>query len=108
MHYLIWTSGIILTCIRKGGLPWSRSKVFHYEKLSDNSELKLELQFECGSWMIGNEKPLNWFSRFWKGVWVNPFQPSITICIETTHLIYNESQVTGFYMNGSTGLKWVK
>ena len=28
--------------------------------------------------------------------------------IETSHLIYNVKQMTGFYMKRNTGLKWLK
>ena len=39
---------------------------------------------------------------------INPFQPSVAFHIEISHLIFNENQVTDFYMECNTGLKWVK
>ena len=39
---------------------------------------------------------------------VNPFECNVTFHIETNHLIYGENQLTGFYMEYNTGLKWVK
>ena len=38
----------------------------------------------------------------------NQFQLSVAFHIETSHLIYHANQVTGFYMECNTGLKWVK
>ena len=37
--------------------------------------------------------------------WINPFQPSVTFHIETSHLICSAKQITGFYMKYNTGLK---
>ena len=37
---------------------------------------------------------------------VNPFECNVTFHIETNHLIYGENQLTGFYMEYNTGLKW--
>ena len=37
----------------------------------------------------------------------NPFQSSVTFHIETSHLICNAKQMTGFYMECNTWLKWV-
>ena len=39
---------------------------------------------------------------------VNLFQPSVTFHVDTSHLIRNENQMTGSYMEYNTGLKWVK
>ena len=39
--------------------------------------------------------------------WVNPFQPSVAFHIETSHLICNANQMTGFYIECNTGLKWL-
>ena len=39
---------------------------------------------------------------------VNPFQPSVPIHIETSHLICWANQMTGFYMKCKTALNWVK
>ena len=39
---------------------------------------------------------------------VNPFQPSAKFHIETSHLTYTANQMTGFYVECNTGLKWVK
>ena len=35
------------------------------------------------------------------------FQASVAIHIETSHLICNAIQITGFYTKCKTGLKWV-
>ena len=37
----------------------------------------------------------------------NPFQPSVAFHIETSHLICTANQMTGFYLECKTGLKWV-
>ena len=37
----------------------------------------------------------------------NPFQPNIAFYVETNHLIFTPNQMTGFYMEFNTGLKWV-
>ena len=37
-----------------------------------------------------------------------PFQSSVAIHIETSHLICIANEITGFYMESNTGLKWVK
>ena len=37
----------------------------------------------------------------------NPFQPNIAFNVETNHLILSPNQMTGFYMEFNTGLKWV-
>ena len=37
----------------------------------------------------------------------NPFQLSVALHIETSYLICNVSQMTGFYMKCNIGLKWV-
>ena len=37
----------------------------------------------------------------------NPFQPRVAFHIETSHLICIANQMTGFYMECITGLKWV-
>ena len=55
-------------------------------------------------------------SRVYSGVWhplnseqqsqifhLNPFQPSVTFHIETSHLICNANQIFGFYMNATLG-----
>ena len=39
---------------------------------------------------------------------INPFRPSVTFDTETSHLICNANQITGFYMGCNTGMKWVK
>ena len=36
------------------------------------------------------------------------FQPSVTFYIENSYLFCRANQVTGFYINCNTGLKWVK
>ena len=38
----------------------------------------------------------------------NPFQPSVALHIQTSHLICRAKQMTGFYMRGHTAVKWVK
>ena len=38
---------------------------------------------------------------------INTFQPSVTLHLETTHLICIANQMTGFYMKCNTGLKRV-
>ena len=38
---------------------------------------------------------------------VKSFQPTAVLHIETSHFIYAVSQMTGFYMKCSNGLKWV-
>ena len=38
---------------------------------------------------------------------INPFQPSDAFYRETSHLICRANQMTGFYVKGNTGLKWV-
>ena len=38
----------------------------------------------------------------------NPFRPSVAFNIETFHLICIAKQLTGFYRECNTGLKWVK
>ena len=37
-----------------------------------------------------------------------PFQPNLGFHIETSHLIYTANQMTGFYIECNTKLKWVK
>ena len=37
--------------------------------------------------------------------WLNPFQSSVAFRIETSYLICNENQMTGFYMKCNTGVK---
>ena len=37
----------------------------------------------------------------------NLFQPNATSHIETSHLFCLEKQMTGFFMKGNIGLKWV-
>ena len=37
----------------------------------------------------------------------NPSQPGVAFHVETSHLIYTENQMTGFYMKYNSGLKWV-
>ena len=39
---------------------------------------------------------------------LNPFQPSVVFHVETSHLFCSANQMTGFYMECNTGLKWVK
>ena len=39
---------------------------------------------------------------------LNPFQPSVTFNIETSHLICSANQMTSFYMKCNIGLKWVQ
>ena len=39
---------------------------------------------------------------------VNPFQLSVPFHIETSHLLYFENQMTGFYMKRNAVLNWVK
>ena len=36
-----------------------------------------------------------------------PFQPSVAIHLETSHLICSANQMTGFYMNCNPELNWV-
>ena len=38
---------------------------------------------------------------------VNSFQSSAAFLIETSHLICSANQMTGFYVNCNTELKWV-
>ena len=38
---------------------------------------------------------------------MDPFQPSVVFHIETSHLICNANQMTGFHMKCNTGLRWV-
>ena len=38
----------------------------------------------------------------------NPFQSSIVFHIKTSHLIGTANQMTGFFMQCNTGLKWIK
>ena len=38
---------------------------------------------------------------------LNPFQPSVTFLIETSHLVCTANQRTGFYKKCNIGLKWV-
>ena len=38
---------------------------------------------------------------------INPFQPIVAFHKETSHLICSANQMTGFYMECNTGLKWV-
>ena len=46
----------------------------------------------------------------WLKAWnlINPFQPSVAINTETSHLICGANQMNDFYMKCSTGPKWVK
>ena len=37
----------------------------------------------------------------------NPFQPSVTLYIETSHLFCFAKQMTSFHMKRNTGLEWV-
>ena len=39
---------------------------------------------------------------------INPFQPSVAFHVETSHLIRNANQTTGFYMKCNNGLKRAK
>ena len=41
-------------------------------------------------------------------VGINPFQPSLAFHTETSHLFCSADQMTGFYMECNTGLKWIK
>ena len=38
---------------------------------------------------------------------IDQFKTSVPFHLETSHLICNVNQMTGFYMKGNTGLKWV-
>ena len=38
---------------------------------------------------------------------LNPFDPNVTFHIETSHLICNPNQVTGFCKECNVGLKWI-
>ena len=38
---------------------------------------------------------------------LNPFQPSVEFLEETSHLVWNAYQMTGFYMKSNTGMKWL-
>ena len=39
----------------------------------------------------------------------NPFQPSVVVHIETSHLLFAlQKKMTGLYMKHSPGLKWLK
>ena len=38
---------------------------------------------------------------------INPFQLSVAFRMETSHLICSANQMTGFYMECNTGVKWV-
>ena len=50
----------------------------------------------------------NWIIRKPKVQRINPFQPSATFHIETSHLFFSPKQMTGFYMKCNTGAKRVK
>ena len=39
---------------------------------------------------------------------INPFQPSVALHKETSHLFCRPKQVIRFYMKRNTGVKWVK
>ena len=39
---------------------------------------------------------------------LNSFQPSVAFQMETSHLVCEAKQVTGFYIKRSTNLKWLK
>ena len=39
---------------------------------------------------------------------LNPFQRSVALQIETSHLNSSASQMTGFYMESNIGLNWVE
>ena len=39
---------------------------------------------------------------------LDPFKPIVAFHIETSHLISKGNQMRGFYMESSTGRKWVK
>ena len=38
---------------------------------------------------------------------INPFHPNVAFHVETSHLFCSAKQMTGFYMERNTGLKWV-
>lgn len=48
------------------------------------------------------------FSRFFVGYSFNPFQSCIAFHEETSHMTWTVNHMTSFYMNCSTGLKWVE
>ena len=50
--------------------------------------------------------PVSFRSEFFLGI--NPFKPSVTFLIETSHLFCSAKQMTGFFVKRNTGLKWVK
>ena len=54
------------------------------------------------NFFVWNEKVLHivFFCRL-----LNPFQPSVTFHIETSHLICSANLMTGFYMKCNTELK---
>ena len=39
---------------------------------------------------------------------INPFQPGIVFHKETSHLILNKNEITGFYLKCNKWLKWVE
>ena len=47
------------------------------------------------------------YSKYDSGKYLNPSQSSAAFHITTSHLIYTENQMTGFYMKYNSGLKWV-
>ena len=48
------------------------------------------------------------FNENWKALDINTFLPRVDIQIESSHLIFFENQMTGFYIKCNTGLKWLK
>ena len=39
---------------------------------------------------------------------VNSYRSSVAFHIKSSHLICTGNQMTGFYMKGNTGLKWIQ
>ena len=50
----------------------------------------------------------SFFVQYLDKIGLKPFQLRAAFHIETSHLICNAYQMTGFYMKSITGLKWVK
>ena len=48
-----------------------------------------------------------WLS-FHVKLFINPYQPSVAFYVETRHLFWSATEMTGFYMKRNTELKWVR
>ena len=65
----------------------------HYQLLLENTGKYLRKAKHGTEWEKGN-------------IDLNPFLSSATFHIETSHLICTTYQMTGFYMQCNSGLKW--